>query len=291
MAVFVEPNPDPAVAAASERAVGWPRTDAELARRFALPGSLHLVARDSKGPALATASCVVHDGWRDVAPGGLAWIGGMAVDAKARGRGLGAALLDGLLAHARARDVSVIGLDATREGRPLYERAGFGEVDVSERWSLPPSATAKPPATPPGDHAVYPISSCEIMDLVAFDAPRFGASRGPLLAALLAAFPERSFVTFSRSTGAITGLVCGQERHVGPWVADDPVAAAWLLHACVAAGTPPFVMAPRSNTRAAEALASLGYARDGIACARMTIGGPLRARRDAVYGIAAWALG
>lgn len=50
-----------------------------------------------------------------------------------RGRGIGAALLDGLAAHARAggfRKIVLHALNANEPGKNLYRRAGFREVGV-----------------------------------------------------------------------------------------------------------------------------------------------------------------
>jgi ribosomal protein S18 acetylase RimI-like enzyme len=65
-----------------------------------------------------------------------AWrIRGMATVPAARGRGAGTAVLDALIAHARAQGASRIWCNARLPARSLYERAGMRVV--SERFELP----------------------------------------------------------------------------------------------------------------------------------------------------------
>lgn len=275
----VERNEDPSVALALETAEGWPRSLSEVARRFAVHPPGHFVARAPDGRVLGAVSATVYPG------ADLAWISGMVVAPRARGAGVGRALLRHAVAHAEGEGARVIGLDATDAGRPLYESEGFREVDRTVRWERAEGAP-RPDPGPSGDYAIYPVSACEIMDVHAFDRARFGASRAPWLAAVMADFPERAFVAFHRRSGAIAGLAFGQERAVGPLVADAPEAAAWLLLAVERAGTPPVARLLESNAAAARVFEAAGYVRSSRACcARMTRGGPLSGRSECVFAI------
>jgi ribosomal protein S18 acetylase RimI-like enzyme len=65
-----------------------------------------------------------------------AWrIRGMATAPAARGRGAGTAVLDALLAHARANGATRVWCNARIGARTLYERAGLGVV--SEEFEIP----------------------------------------------------------------------------------------------------------------------------------------------------------
>jgi GNAT superfamily N-acetyltransferase len=66
-------------------------------------------------------------GWR---------VRGMATAAEARNRGAGAAVLDDLLRHARARDATSVWCNARTPARRFYERAGFRAV--SQVFEIPP---------------------------------------------------------------------------------------------------------------------------------------------------------
>lgn len=62
-------------------------------------------------------------------------IRGMAVREGRRGVGLGAAILDGLLSHARSRGASLVWCNARTPARSFYGRAGF--VAVGTEWEEP----------------------------------------------------------------------------------------------------------------------------------------------------------
>lgn len=255
----VQPNVDAALAEALER-TAFRREHGEVQRRFLVQREGHFAALDARGEALGAASCAV---W-----GSLAWVGGMVVLPAARRQGIADALLRACLAHAEARGASVVGLDATPEGEPLCRKHGFVAVGATEPWAR--SSQGFEPA-PSGRFAVYPVSACELMDLARYDAARFGGSRAPWLAAVMADFSDRAFVCFTKPEGDLAGFVLGQGTFVGPLVADAPEAAALLLRAAEVAGTPARAhLAPGAHARAL--FRSAGYAPEGAARLRMVTG-------------------
>jgi len=73
-----------------------------------------------------------------IAPDGTpgSWrIRGMATVARARGEGVGAAVLAGLIEHARADGATRVWCNARTPARSFYERAGFRIV--SEQFEIP----------------------------------------------------------------------------------------------------------------------------------------------------------
>ena len=66
---------------------------------------------------------------------GVFRIRGMAVREGLRGAGIGAAILEGLVAHARSRDAALVWCNARTPARTFYARAGF--VAVGEVWDEP----------------------------------------------------------------------------------------------------------------------------------------------------------
>lgn len=280
-ALRVVSNRDSGLAHENELAEGWRREPQELAWRFAADPEGHFVAREG-GEVLGTASCLAYEG-------GLAWVGGMVVKPTARGRGVGRALLRACLAHAEARGARVVGLDATDEGRPLYEAEGFRAVGATPRWSRPAWGPRPTPAASP--YAIFPVSACELMDLARYDAARFGAHRAPWLAAAMADFPDRCFVAFHKPSGDLAGFALARAQLIGPVVADAPEAAMWLIRACEAAGAPARAQLLAANPRAAQAFAALGYRPDGATCLRMVRGGVSPGKPGAVYAIGGWAVG
>lgn len=280
MRFAVERGWDVAEALALARAAGWDVSERHLARVPMVEPDGVFTARSADGRALGVASCVVWDA--------LAWIGTMLVHPDARRQGVGAALLDAALAHGTARGATSFGLDATPMGQPLYERAGFVAQGELARWRRDgPSTLALPPS---GEYAIYPVSSCEIMELADYDKPRFGVSRARLLALLMAERPHQSFVAVHRKTGAFSGLVLSLGDRIGPLVAETPGAAAWLLHACERAGTPPVAIVPAWNPAAEALFAGAGYVKER-ASVRMSKGPLPPARREATFAIAGGSYG
>jgi len=113
------------------------------------------------------------------------------------------------------RGVVVVGLDATDMGRPLYEKFGFVDAGVIERWERPPSIGI-----------VAAAAGIEPWNLdAALDRTAFGADRGKLLENLArggaAAIPGEGYAMQRAGTKA---------GYFGPCVARTPAAARRLLH-------------------------------------------------------------
>jgi GNAT superfamily N-acetyltransferase len=277
--VRVERHHDPVLAHRLERAA-FRRGPSELAHRFQLDPDGHFVARDG-GEPLGAAACVVYPG------ADLAWIGGMVVVPEARRRGIARSLLAAALEYAGSRGARTVGLDATDAGRPLYESEGFRAVCTTRRWARVRPATSRDDASV----AVYPASGAELMEIAAFDRPRFGANRAPWIAAVLHDLPHRGFVAYRRDGGRLAGFVLGQEEYIGPLVADEPSAAAALLRAAESAGTPATAELLDANGTAATVFREAGYEPTETRCVRMVRGADLPGRLGALYAVGAWALG
>lgn len=84
------------------------------------PAVRFLVARDAAGRAVATGAMVLQGDWAEIKR--------MWVEEDARGRGLSRAMLDALLAMARAAGLGLLRLEtgvASHAALGLYESAGF----------------------------------------------------------------------------------------------------------------------------------------------------------------------
>jgi GNAT superfamily N-acetyltransferase len=100
------------------------------------------IAEEDGRPA-ATAATVRHD--RDCE------IWSVATEPAARGRGLSTALMRQAIWDARNEGCETSSLQATRLGRPVYERVGFEDFGALHMWELRPpelaaDATRMPPA-------------------------------------------------------------------------------------------------------------------------------------------------
>lgn len=247
------------------------------AHGFAPDGAF--TAHSPDGDEIGSVTCVLWDR--------LAWIGGLVT--RPPNEATGRALLQQAVDFARGRGAASLGAHATPDERALFDAAGFRAQGESALWTRTGRAPRAPTA-PSGEYAIYPVSSCEIMELLAYDRPRFGASRGRYLAALIAQKPHQSFVAIHRKSGMFAGHVLALPDRIGPLVADAPEAAEWLLYACEKAGTPPRALVAEWNQRAVELFQSAGYTRGGSR-ARMMLGEPPAERAADIYAIGAWDVG
>jgi predicted GNAT family N-acyltransferase len=94
------------------------RIPAELERDAADAGCVHAVAFDAQGQALGTGRLLPL-------PEGVMKLGRLAVLRSQRGRGVGQALLQALLAAARAEGARTVMLHAQQSAASFYLAAGF----------------------------------------------------------------------------------------------------------------------------------------------------------------------
>jgi hypothetical protein len=104
-----------------------------------------------------------------------AWIGNLIVPRNLRGKGYGSQLFKSTLAGLVEQGLQSVWLTASDQGRSIYEKECFVEVDRIERWVLQPSRPAR----------AFPLkneSSCE--KLLRADRLAWGENRNLLLSAL-----------------------------------------------------------------------------------------------------------
>src|SRR5205085_3494975 len=133
---------------------------------------------------LAPGGCFIAE-WRGLAVGTAttisygeqsAWIGMLLVHPDFRGRGIGRALLQRCLDYLHSHGVGCIQLDATAQGQPIYERAGFQKEWSLTRWEI--SRFATPVTASPAQIRAYQPSDATRID--ALDREAFGAPRPEL---------------------------------------------------------------------------------------------------------------
>ena len=270
----------PAIAALRE-SVGWGVADWALRAVIGQPGARCLVAVDGGGALAGVGSGIVY--------GPLGFIGNMIVAEAHRRRGVGSAILHAVTVFLEGAGCTRLELNATSDGRPLYERHGFR--------SRGRSATARIgrglDLGHDPDHAIREASVDEVDALAAYDRPRFGGDRRVLLDLLLRERAARTLVADGPS--GIAGYACVRtdDARIGPMVADAPSTAGALLRAgfeLLPGAADVRLNLPPNNRPGAAWLQSLGVELepwDG----RMGRG-PAIPRRDAtVYGMAIGALG
>ncbi len=190
-------------------AAGWNQTEQDWANVMGLePEGCWVDERDGVLAASTTAVCYGRE---------LAWIGMVLTMPEFRGRGLARGLMEHCLGWLEGRGARQVKLDATDMGRPLYEKLGFREERLIERWGA--SGGNGRPAPPAG---LLPAEA-----IGALDADCFGTDRRLLIHRLLETFPgqgnweqERGFVLGRPGTGAY---------FLGPCAAATPDAARALV--------------------------------------------------------------
>ena len=209
----------------------------------------------------------------------FAWIGMVLVDPEFRNRGIGRALLQLAIEHLDSRSISCIKLDATPQGRPVYEKLGFVDEYEIERWRLERQAVQ----TKLG--AAVP----DLEEVLGLDRKVFGADRSALLQALAGLAPE--FVQVSVEREGVVGYSLGRHGshsdHLGPWVAHDEGGAEQMLDTFLARSGRESIVVDclKSNPWARGALESRGF-RFTRPLTRMRRGGNMHSGRpEVVCGI------
>ncbi len=192
---------------------GWNQTRSDWERfLFASPHGCFVAEINDK--VAGTAATISYESR-------FAWIGMVLVDPGWRGQGIGTELLKKAIAHLDGCNIRCMKLDATPQGKPLYEKLGFVCEYELERWQL-----QRPPAL-----GVETAANVLAEDMLEHDREIFGADRGALLRSIALEFP--AFVLRARKSANLTGYCFGRSGaladQLGPWVAQDEPSARDLL--------------------------------------------------------------
>jgi GNAT superfamily N-acetyltransferase len=195
---------------------GWNQTEEDWLR-FLEANPHGCFVAEWNGHVAGTATTIIYG---DV----LAWVGMVLVDPEFRGKGIGTALLARALDDLSAREVPCVKLDATPQGRPIYERQGFHVEYAIERCVLKRPGNANTIVPPPdGMEALEGI--------LAMDREIFGADRSALLKSVASSAPD--FVIAARQGSGLGGYALGRKGsladHLGPWVASSEHPAREIL--------------------------------------------------------------
>lgn len=220
-------------ALALSTAEGWNQTEADWKRLIRLEPSGCWAARE-EGRLIGTVTTAIH-------ARSVAWIGMMIVDRDHRRRGVGAALMERAMSHAREIGVATIKLDATPAGRPLYESLGFiAEVDL-ERWQGVVVSTAGV------ESRALPAESWD--ELHVLDRRAFGADRSRLVETLMAeGAGEPMVVSDEDGQGYALARAGRTATYLGPVIATTAVVADELLGSMLARFTGTIVCLDRLAT-------------------------------------------
>ena len=159
----------------------------------------------------------------------LAWIGMVLTRPEYRRQGLARRLMEDAIVAAERRGIQTLKLDATDEGRPLYENLGFVVEKTVERWGrdggelVPAKADVNHDDVARQDHSLGLHISDE---LFALDTEAFGRPRKELLEAL-----SNSGSRNATSDGYVLSRPGRTARYLGPCVASSEAEASLLIAA------------------------------------------------------------
>jgi len=226
-------------------AAGWNQTAADWLR-FLHANPSGCFAADEDGNLVGTATSIIYE--RRVA-----WIGMLIVHQRWRGRGIGSALLERTMRYLDACGVPCMKLDATPQGRPLYEKFGFTvEYDIERhRLVRTPRPSRDLVTAPPLDHVVR------------LDRDVFGVDRATLLRSLAHDAPE--LVQVDADDSGVAGYTFGRRGsladQLGPWVSTSAAGAERLLDGFLSRSTAArvFVDCVRPNPWALPLVRARGF--------------------------------
>ncbi len=159
----------------------------------------------------------------------LAWIGMVLTQPEYRSQGLARRLVEDAIASADRGGVRTVKLDATDEGRPLYESLGFIVEKTVERWGIDGRKVAAPTGTAGEEDDARARSSYDgqiSSELFSRDAEAFGVTRKVLLEALSAG--GRYSVT---KNGYVFSRPGRTAQYLGPCVVSSEAEAGHLIAA------------------------------------------------------------
>jgi ribosomal protein S18 acetylase RimI-like enzyme len=224
-------------------AAGWNQTEADWLLQIDLGSGVGL--RTSDGRLVATGATLP-------ASEDTGWIAMVLVDEAWRRRGLGRAVMQILIERA---EVPHLALDATEQGRGLYESLGFKKLEVITRYRLQRGggevsyAAATPPVPRPGDRIFKGITET------------------------LSRRPDVALLTSRNALGLVRpGREC---LHIGPVLADQEVSAFDLVASALTRSEGDVLIdVPRRLGTFSRRLEHLGFISDR-AFERMSRGGAL----------------
>jgi GNAT superfamily N-acetyltransferase len=117
--------------------------------------------------------------------GSIAWLATVLVDKDFRGRGIGTQLVEHALAYLDRSGIQTVRLDATDQGRPIYQRLGFVTDYELVRFEGGPVSQSR-------GKAVTPVTQDQLEAVVALDRQITGTDRRRLIERLFLERPDRA---------------------------------------------------------------------------------------------------
>jgi GNAT superfamily N-acetyltransferase len=199
---------------------GWNQTAGDWNRFLdASPGGCFVA--EENGLVCGTATTISYESR-------FAWIGMVLVDPEYRKRGIGTQLLKKTIEYLDQQKIPTMKLDATPQGRPLYEKLWFVNEYEVERWILKRSPGTSARTTKSGFAS---LTKHQLELIFRMDQEVFGADRSFLLRSLHDETPQFAIADWANSVphGYAFGRRGSFADHLGPWMACSKDSAEKLL--------------------------------------------------------------
>ncbi len=231
---------------------GWNQTPDDW-ERFLDASPEGCFVAEADGEVCGTVATIVYESR-------FAWVGMVLVDPRHRGQGIGTRLLHRGIEYLDALGIATIKLDATPEGKPIYQKLGFVTEYEIERWVL----GARPQSPMPVlSSSLQTGEPANLEGILKADRDAFGADRGDLLCSLHRSAPEltASYSVEEPLSGYMLGRRGSRADHLGPWMARTEATAQQLLSAFLARSSREtvFVDCMMTNPFAVRLLQSKGF--------------------------------
>lgn len=249
------------------RYANWNQTESDW--RFFLEQSPDgCFAAVHNGRVVGSVATIVYDN-------SIAWISMVLVEPQFRGAGIGSRLMHQALEY--LRDIPTVRLDATPDGKQVYDKIGFNAEFGLLRLTHPsvPRLARHPDA--------IPLQSIE--EVERSDSEAFGASRRALLERLRSDAPGLAWTV--GSAGMCLGRPGNNFTQIGPVLAPEEEAGSAVVTSalCGLTGRPVVIDVPETRADFVDWLKSLGFTVQRP-FTRMVLGEPrITAPRDQLYAI------
>lgn len=186
---------------------GWNQLHADWERLITLWPDLCFVGTLG-GDVIATMTIARY--------GAMGWIGMVLVDERHRGAGYARAIFSHATNAARSQGVSLLALDATDQGRPVYLKQGFTDHSRIARWVGA--------AAPHDSDDTRAATTSDWPQILRLDKRAQGADRGPLLRHL--ASESGATMRVIEHGGRLRGFGLSRRGRtastIGPVIAESP---------------------------------------------------------------------
>jgi GNAT superfamily N-acetyltransferase len=208
--------------------------------------------------------------------GDTGWIGGLGVEPGSRRRGIASQLTAQVVEWLRERGARTLLLQATAQGRPVYEQLGFVAEGGYRMWSVPPARRAQRRM---GAAGLRPLRAADLDAVLELDRAVTGEDRSlPVRAAWASG-------GYALEDGeGLRGYHLHTPWGPGPTVAADAEAGLALIDAAQRQDESVRMGVPEANRHAVDAMLARGY-EEVAGTERMRLGPPVPWRPDLVFGV------